>query len=148
MRRGVGVRGPQETMMTLARKRQAFGPQDAAGHEMCLLGKNSVTQGFEHRQPFFVGFQRYAEDALGARVLPLGVIQPLGTPIIHSTKDRATICLPDGLFSRPVNPYSKPIRHAPKLVAAGQVSFVRSKYPTLLVIGMTVGVGNNENPFP
>ena len=61
--------------------------------------------------------------------------------------DGAAICFPCGRFSRPVKPYSKPIRYADRLLVLSHDSFERSKKPSPSVSPLTVGVGNNEHPF-
>lgn len=44
------------------------------------------------------------------------MVQPSGTPIIHSMNDGAGICVPDGFAALPDNPYSKPIKYAERFV--------------------------------
>ena len=44
-----------------------------------------------------------------------GMVQPSGTPIIHSMKDGSGICVPDGFAALPDNPYSTPIKYAGRL---------------------------------
>lgn len=61
--------------------------------------------------------------------------------------DGAAICFPCGRFSRPVKPYSKPIRYADRLLVLSHDSSERSKKPSPSVSPLTMGVGNNEHPF-
>lgn len=53
------------------------------------------------------------------------MVQSSGTPIIHSMKDGAGICVPDGFAALPDNPYSKPIKYAERLVAFSHDSLER-----------------------
>ena len=54
-----------------------------------------------------------------------GMVHPSGTPIIHSMKDGAGICVPDGFAALPDNPYSTPIKYAERLVAFSHDSLER-----------------------
>ena len=105
-----------------------------------MLRGNAVAEGLEALRPD--RYQLTREQSYAA-----GSVQPFGAPIIHSMNDGSAICFPCGRFSRPVKPYSKPIRYADRLLVLSHDSFERSKKPSPSVSPLTVGVGNNEHPF-
>ena len=109
-----------------------------------LLRCYGVAQGLEARLPGFFDFRR--DYACGAGERPPGFVQPSGAPIIHSIKDGLAVCLYRGILSRPVKPYSKPIRYIMRLEVLAHDSPERRKYPFVVKV-RTVGVGNNEHPF-
>ena len=114
------------------------------------MGKYAVTQGFQPRQPLLVCIPVYVGNFLPARLAPVGVIQPLGSPISHSAKGRATVCFSDGRFSRPVNPYTKPIRQAPRLEELCHVSLLKlalADKRAMSVRPHRTGSGSSRNTF-
>ena len=80
-----------------------------APHGIRLLGQDSIPQSLQASAPF-------GQNPPGNWRDVYGMVQPSGTPIIHSMKDGAGICAPDGFAVLPDNPYSKPIKYAERLV--------------------------------
>ena len=74
-----------------------------------LLGQDAVPQSLQAAAPFRKNPPGNGRDIYG-------IVQPSGTPIIHSIKDGAGICVPDGFAALPDNPYSKPSTYAERLV--------------------------------
>ncbi len=72
-------------------------------------GQDAVPQSLQAAAPF-----RKNPPGNGRGIY--GIVQPSGTPIIHSIKDGAGICVPDGFAALPDNPYSKPSKYAERLV--------------------------------
>ena len=111
-----GARGAQAILSVRTfRNRKPLRPHNAGGYGIRLLGGDRVSKGFQPAHP-------HRDKLTGKGPYSRGAVQPCGTPIIHSAKDTSTICFPDGRAARPVNPYSQPRSHAPRLVAFSQTS--------------------------
>lgn len=90
---------------------QALGLKDASRDGIGLLRRYAVTQSLEARYPGARRVHICPADLVGmARLVPVGSVQPDGTPIIHSTKDGIGISFQGGRFARPVNPQAQPIK--------------------------------------
>jgi len=114
-----GARGAQAILSVRTfRNRKPFRPHDASGYGIRLLRGDRVSKGFQPAHP-------HRDKLTGKGLHFFGFVHPFGTPIIHSAKDTSTICFPDGRTARPVNPYSQPRSHAPRLVAFSHVSTER-----------------------
>lgn len=95
----------------------ALGFKDARGYGICLLRRDGVAQCLEAWHPLAGSGQVCAAELVcPARGGPAEFVQPSGTPIIHSMKDGAGICVPDGFAALPDNPYSTPIKYDARLV--------------------------------
>ena len=103
----LGLSGPQSDRHR--RDMYSLICHDASANCIGLLGKNSVSQSLQSSAPFGENLPRHRGDVYG-------IVQPFGTPIIHSIKDGAGICVPDGFAALPDNPYSKPSKYAERLV--------------------------------
>lgn len=135
-------------ILWMRRHGQPFGLKDAGRYCIGLMRHDAVAQGSQAWQPCFCLFTCYPVYVCGARLVPVVCVQPCGTPIIHSMKDTLTVCLPGGRLCRAVKAYSKPVRYEPRLLVFSHDSLERSKKPSPCVRPLTVGVGNNEYPFP
>lgn len=88
--------------------RHTFTLQDASSYGVGLLWCDAVPQSPELRYPGPRREQVHTAYSIVSRLGPSGLVQSFGTPIIHSTNDGSTICLPDGFSVRPVKPYPSP----------------------------------------
>ena len=80
---------------------QAFSLKDASPDGVGLLRGDGVAQRLETRDPGFCRSGVYSAEQVGpcARLVPIGSVQPLGAPIIHSMNDGSRKCFGSRIFS-------------------------------------------------